>query len=85
MPDTTTTNARIERFIREEILYRRTSVDLTEDTPLTNGLIDSLSLARLVTYLETEFDIEMRHADLTPANFRTLRDIASLVERKIER
>jgi acyl carrier protein len=76
------TSSRIEEFIRDQILFRRRSVSLAEDTPLTSGLIDSLGLAGLVTFLEAEFDVEIGHQDMTPANFRTVRDIAALVERK---
>lgn len=73
---------RIETFIRDEILYKRKSVQLTQDTSLVNGLIDSLGMARLVTFLEMEFDVAIEHRDMVPGNFRTVRDIAALVQRK---
>jgi acyl carrier protein len=80
----TNIESRIRDFIREEILFRRRSVVLTADTQLGNGLMDSLGMARLISFLEQEFDIEIEHADLVPANFSTVRDIEALISRKVE-
>lgn len=80
----TDVESRIRDFIREEILFQRRSVVLTADTELGNGLMDSLGMARLISFLEQEFDIEIEHADLVPANFSTVRDIEALISRKLE-
>ncbi len=73
---------KIVTFIRDEVLFRRRSVDLTPDTPLATGLVDSLGMARIVSFLEEEFEVAIENTDLVPANFRTARDIARLVETK---
>jgi acyl carrier protein len=74
---------RIEGFIRDELLFKRSSIALSAETPLTAGLIDSLGMARLISFLEEEFDVAIEHADMVPANFRTVRDIERLVLNKL--
>ena len=73
---------KIVTFIRDEVLFRRKSTELTADTPLATGLVDSLGMATIVSFLEEEFGVQIENTDLVPANFRTARDIARLVEGK---
>jgi acyl carrier protein len=75
---------RIADFIEEEILFKRPSVSLDQDTPLSSGLVDSLGMARLIIFLEEEFDVSIDHADMVPGHFRTVRDIEQLVLRKTQ-
>jgi len=73
---------RIMSFIREELLFEDTNRELTDDTPLLgNDLIDSLGLMELVAFLEREFEVEIDDADIKAEHFRTVADIAALVER----
>jgi acyl carrier protein len=74
---------RIAGFIRDELLFKRSSIALTAETPLSAGLIDSLGMARLISFLEEEFDVAIEHGDMVPANFRTVRDIERLVLTKL--
>jgi acyl carrier protein len=70
---------RIEAFLREEVLLDP-HAELTPETPLARGLIDSMGLLVLIAFVEEEFDIELDPADITLANFATIADIARLVE-----
>lgn len=57
--------------------------DLGEyDELLESGLLDSISVVRLVSYLEREFSIEVPNNDFVPANFQSLDTIRTLVERQ---
>jgi acyl carrier protein len=53
-----------------------------DDNLLAQGIIDSMGLLKLVTFLETRFDIETTDEDLVPENFTTLAMIGDFVERK---
>jgi acyl carrier protein len=70
---------RIEAFLREDVLLDP-QADLLPDTPLAQGLIDSMGLLVLIAFVEEEFDVELDPADITLANFATIADIARLVE-----
>ena len=54
--------------------------EIGENTELVeSGLLDSLSIIRLITQLEELFCIEIPDDEVTADNFRTIRDIAQLV------
>lgn len=53
-----------------------------DENLLAQGIIDSMGLLKLVTFLETKFDIETTDEDLVPENFTTLEMIRDFVERK---
>lgn len=53
-----------------------------DENLLAQGIIDSMGLLKLVTFLENRFDIETTDEDLVPDNFTTLEMIRDFVERK---
>lgn len=76
-------NARILTMIRDELLPESSAVQLREDTPLLEGLLDSAGLMQLVTYLEEEFGVEVEDAELATTHFATPADVAHMIERKL--
>jgi acyl carrier protein len=74
--------SRIRTYIADELIVKH-GVELADDTPLLNGLVDSLGLQRLVSFIEEEFDVTLDHLDMTPENFGTINDIDRLVETKL--
>lgn len=74
---------RIQEFIRQELRYDEAGEEgLTNESPLLeSGIIDSLGLMELVAFLEEEFGVEIDDADIRVEHFRTVGDIARLVER----
>jgi acyl carrier protein len=75
--------SRVKDFIKDEILFEDTNASLADDTPLLNGIMDSLGLMQLVAFLEEEFDVEIDDADMTADHFRTVGDIQDLVNQKV--
>lgn len=73
---------RIRRFIEEELVLDGDGASVDDETPLLRGLIDSLGLMQLVTYLEEEFGIEIDDTEVVPDHFRTVVDIGRLLEMK---
>lgn len=53
-----------------------------EENLLANGIIDSLGILKLVSFIEQEFDIQVPDEDVTVQNFRSLKDIANYLETK---
>jgi acyl carrier protein len=72
----------IERFIVNDVLQgSRDAIGL--DEPLVStGVIDSLGMLRLISFLEQESGLVIGDGEVTPDNFETLRKIALFVERK---
>ena len=72
-------------FINHDLLLNRLSdeQDITEHTDLINtGVIDSLSLIQLVTYLEKQTGIQVHDADVNPDNFRSVSTIVSYLQQR---
>jgi acyl carrier protein len=68
---------RIRLFIERELDLADTVLE--DDTPLLNGILDSLGLMQLVAFIEEEFDLTLDFADVTIDHFRTLGDLERLV------
>ena len=53
-----------------------------EDPLLKNGLIDSLGILEVVTFLEREFNIIVTDEELLPENFESVQSLSSFVHQK---
>jgi acyl carrier protein len=73
----------IERFIVEELLRDGGRKSISMDEPLiSTGLIDSLAMLRLISFLEEEFSLTIGDGEVTPDNFETLQQLLQFIERK---
>lgn len=70
---------RIRRFIEEEVLATSSWGTLGSTTPLLSGILDSLSIRSVASFLEDEFGMEIEPRDFTPRNFGTIAALAELV------
>jgi acyl carrier protein len=70
---------RIRQFIVESFFVDDFS---DEDSFLRNGVIDSLGMLELITFLEKEFGIKITDAELVPENLDSLARVCAFVERK---
>jgi len=77
------TQEEIRRFIVDSLLVGSERTDVEADEPLTSsGLIDSLGMLRLITYLEEQFQLEVGDGDVGDENFGTLSRLAAFVDRR---
>ncbi len=77
------TQDQVRSYIVEELRFRGSAKDLKDDYPLLeNEVLDSMGIFSVVSFLETEFGIEVDDEELVPENFGTIADIARLVEQK---
>lgn len=72
----------VRTFIEDELLNGR-PVKLDENVDLIEqGVIDSLSLLRLVAFLEENCDIQVQDEEIVPDNFRTFAAIRSFIAKR---
>jgi 2-hydroxymuconate-semialdehyde hydrolase len=71
----------LKQFVGHELLEGR-DAGLDEHTPLLQwGVIDSLSVAELVTFTRERFDIEVPQSEVTPDNLKDLDAYVGMLER----
>ena len=70
----------INEFVSRELVLDQTLLPLADVTSLLEtGVLDSLSLLRLVVFLEERFGIGVGDADLLPDNFASVNAICAYV------
>jgi acyl carrier protein len=68
----------INDYLSRELVPDPALLPLANDTPLLDsGILDSLSLMRIVVFLEEQFKITMDDADLLPENFASVNTICA--------
>jgi acyl carrier protein len=68
-------------YIGTEIAYDR-SDGLTADDPLIEGVLDSLGVLKLVSFVEERYQVKIEDSDLLPSNFATAATLADLLREK---
>jgi acyl carrier protein len=72
---------RIKEFIRTEVNPDRDLAEIGDDEPLIeSGIIDSLGILKIMSFLDEEFGIDLSDQQITPGNFKNITSICSLVE-----
>ena len=74
------TASRIHTFIAEDLLMGQGVEFGNDDSLLEEGIIDSLGLLEVVTFIEGEFAIAVEDEEVTLDNFGSVGAIASYVE-----
>ena len=69
----------IRKFILERIPKARQLKVGNDEKLLENGLLDSLGMLDVVTFLENEFHISADDEDLTPENFQSIDTMSAFV------
>ncbi|MEQ1831542.1 MAG: acyl carrier protein [Candidatus Eisenbacteria bacterium] len=76
------TESAIRTFLIEDVFYDKDLKDLgPDDSLLSKGLLDSLSILKTVTFCEEQFGITIPDEEVLPDHFESVRTIAKLVER----
>jgi len=74
---------RVRGFLEENFLYMRPNFELGDDDRLLErGVVDSMGVAEMVTFIEDEFGIKTSDDDITEANLGSLAAISRFVTRK---
>lgn len=71
----------IRQFIRDSFLVD----DFTDDESfLGSGLVDSLGILQLVSFVEAQYGIRVADTDLIPDNFDSVSKLAAYIERRVQ-
>jgi acyl carrier protein len=69
-------------FVRDEIVADGSGASIDENEPLIErGLIDSIALLKITTYIEERTGLRVPDDEVTPDNFQSVADIDQLVAR----
>jgi len=73
----------ISSFIRDELLRGDDEGMFVPDVSLVStGILDSVSVLKLLVFIEERFRVKIADEELTPANFDTLDRIAAFINSK---
>ena len=58
---------------------------LHDDDPLLGGnIVDSVGILKLITYVESEFEITIEDEDISPEHFQSIGCLSALVRSKLD-
>lgn len=76
--------ATLTGFIQTEIVSQSSGASLQpDDDLLESSLVDSLGIMRLVSFIETHYEVALPAADVTVQNFQTIRAITAYLVPKL--
>lgn len=74
----------VRQFVGDNFLFRAGAGSLSDtDSLLEGGLIDSMGVLELVTFLEGKFGIRVADDEVIPQNLDTVARIAAFAHRKL--
>ncbi|MCA9930855.1 MAG: acyl carrier protein [Anaerolineales bacterium] len=84
MSDKVLDNSNIEQLLKahiaEEFMYDRPASDLDNDLHLIQeGIIDSLGIFMLISFIDDQFDVKIQPDDVVLDNFQSIESIKQLI------
>lgn len=74
---------RVRGFVEENFLYMHSNFQLADDDRLLDkGVIDSMSIVEMISFIEREFGVNAMEEEISDANFGSLAGIARFVTEK---
>jgi acyl carrier protein len=74
----------IRQFIIDNFLFGEPEPQLSnDDSLLDQGIIDSMGVLELVTFLEDKYEIEIPDDELVPTNLDSVNRMVEFVQRKV--
>ncbi|MCP4135961.1 MAG: acyl carrier protein [bacterium] len=78
-----TLSQKIRDLIKENLVAFESDLEFTDDDNFFElGFVNSLFAMTLVTFIESEFNMEISNDDLNISNFSTINNIQSFIEKK---
>ena len=79
-----TTELKVTKFLHDKFpLTRKRRLEATTSL-LESGIVDSIGVLEIVTFIEQEFPVQVSDEDLVPENFGSIAAIVSFVQRRLE-
>ena len=74
----------IINYIKNELIVSSEAIDIdAEDDLLGSGLLDSLGMMKLVSFIEKEFELKIPAQDMVIENFMTVSCISDYLKTKV--
>jgi len=74
---------KVRGFVQENFLYMHSNFHLADDDRLLDkGVIDSMSIVEMISFVEREFGVNATEEEISDANFGSLAAIARFVSDK---
>lgn len=75
--------ATLEQYIVNDLLVGKGRGEIGPETSLiSSGILDSLSLIRLINFIEERFNLIVEDEDVVPDNFETINALGALISAK---
>ena len=76
---------KVREFISNNFLLHDDNIELNPQASLLEeGIIDSTGVLELVSFIETEFDIQVGEEEIIPDNLDSIENIVNFIHRKKE-
>jgi acyl carrier protein len=73
----------IKTYIAENFMFSSNGFELDEDESfLDAGVVDSLGVLELVTFVEETFGVQVSDEEIVPDNFDSVNNLAAYIGRK---
>lgn len=73
----------LRQYIAENLLFSDNGADMNdEESFLDSGIVDSLGVLELATYVEDTFAIEVPDEEVIPDNFDSISKLTAYISRK---
>ena len=70
-------------YINEQFLQDQPDETIgSQDDLLSEGIIDSLGMMKLIRFIETKFEIKVRPEDMTIENFTSVEMISGYIQKR---
>lgn len=75
--------AKVRDFVQENFLYMMPDFELADDDRLLEkGVVDSMGIAEVISFIESQFGVFAAESEISEANFGSLRSIAGFIAAK---
>lgn len=71
----------VKKFIIDTFMYGEGDIK-DDDALFDSGILDSLALIKLLTFIEEQFSVSIDMSDITMDKFATLNDIVATINEK---
>ena len=72
----------IKHYITTEFLHGKKREIDPDESLIGSGVLDSLTLLQLISFVEEEFGVTVADSDMDPDNFESINAIEAFLERK---
>ena len=76
-------NTDVRQFILKKFPLARKQQIRDSDALLESGMLDSMGVLDIVTFIQQEYGVDVADEDLVPENFRTIDRIAAFIRSKV--